>query len=173
MISTRALIFYMSIFLVTRPFRRYQHFWPCDLDLGVWPSFSLFFFLNFNLGHNFWMISSRALIFYMNIPCYKTFPLVPTFWPRDLDLSIWHTFSVCHKNFNLGHNFRMISTRALIFYMSIPCDKNFLSVPTVLTSWPWPWCLTYFFSSPELKAQVSFSDRPLSVVRLSVCPSVC
>jgi hypothetical protein len=28
------------------------------------------------------------------------------------------------------------------------------------------------FSSPELKAQVSFSDRPLSGVRLSVCPSV-
>jgi hypothetical protein len=29
------------------------------------------------------------------------------------------------------------------------------------------------FSSPELKAQVSFSDRPLSGVRLSVCLSVC
>jgi hypothetical protein len=27
----------------------------------------------------------------------------------------------------------------------------------------------YIFSSPELKAQVSYSDRPLSVVRLSVC----
>jgi hypothetical protein len=31
----------------------------------------------------------------------------------------------------------------------------------------------YFFSSPELKAQVSFSDRPLSGVCLSVCLSVC
>jgi hypothetical protein len=29
------------------------------------------------------------------------------------------------------------------------------------------------FSSPELIAQVSYSDRPLSVVRLFVCPSVC
>jgi hypothetical protein len=29
------------------------------------------------------------------------------------------------------------------------------------------------FSSPELKAQVSYSDRPLSVVRLSVSLSVC
>jgi hypothetical protein len=29
-------------------------------------------------------------------------------------------------------------------------------------------CLIRFFSSPELKAQVSFSDRPLSVV----CPGV-
>jgi hypothetical protein len=29
------------------------------------------------------------------------------------------------------------------------------------------------FSSPELKAQVSYSDRLLSVVHLSVCLSVC
>jgi hypothetical protein len=29
------------------------------------------------------------------------------------------------------------------------------------------------FSSPELKAQVSFSDRPLSGICLSVCLSVC
>ena len=28
---------------------------------------------------------------------------------------------------------------------------------------------TFIFSSPELKAQVSYSDRPLSVVRPSVC----
>ena len=32
--------------------------------------------------------------------------------------------------------------------------------------------LFYVFSSPELKAQVSFSDRLLSVVRPSVCSSV-
>ena len=31
----------------------------------------------------------------------------------------------------------------------------------------------WFFSSPELKAQVSFSDHLLSVVRQSVCLSVC
>jgi hypothetical protein len=31
----------------------------------------------------------------------------------------------------------------------------------------------FIFSSPELKAQVSYSDHLLSVVRLSVCPSVC
>ena len=30
----------------------------------------------------------------------------------------------------------------------------------------------WFFSSPELKAQVSFSDHLLSVVCLSICPSV-
>ena len=32
--------------------------------------------------------------------------------------------------------------------------------------------IQWVFSSPELKAQVSFSDRLLSVVCLSVCPSV-
>jgi hypothetical protein len=32
-----------------------------------------------------------------------------------------------------------------------------------------PLCVCCFFSSPELKAQVSFSDRLLAVV----CPSVC
>ena len=32
---------------------------------------------------------------------------------------------------------------------------------------------TYIFSSPELKAQVSFSDHLSSVVCQSVCPSVC
>jgi hypothetical protein len=30
-----------------------------------------------------------------------------------------------------------------------------------------------FISSPDLKAQVSYSDRLLSVFRLSVCMSVC
>jgi hypothetical protein len=30
----------------------------------------------------------------------------------------------------------------------------------------------FCFSTPELKAQVSYSDRQLSVARLSVCPSV-
>jgi hypothetical protein len=31
------------------------------------------------------------------------------------------------------------------------------------------WISFFFFSSPELKAQVSYSDGPLSVVRLFVC----
>jgi hypothetical protein len=44
--------------------------------------------------------------------------------------------------------------------MTLCCDKTF------------PW-LMIIFSSPELKAQVSFSDRPLSGIRLSVLPSDC
>ena len=37
--------------------------------------------------------------------------------------------SVCHKNFNLGHNFCTITDRALIIGMCVPCDKTFLVVP--------------------------------------------
>ena len=33
--------------------------------------------------------------------------------------------SVCHKNFNLGHNFCTITDRALILGMCVPCDKTF------------------------------------------------
>ena len=37
--------------------------------------------------------------------------------------------SVCHKNFNLGHNFCTITDRALILGMCILCDKTFQIVP--------------------------------------------
>ena len=51
------------------------------------------FFENFNLANNFWTVISRALIFHMNIPCDKTFPLKPLFltmwpWPRCLTYSL-------------------------------------------------------------------------------------
>ena len=36
----------------------------------------------FNLGHNFCIITDRALILGMCVPCYKTIPVVPC---RDLD----------------------------------------------------------------------------------------
>ena len=31
--------YFTWVFLVVRPFRGYHYFWPCDLDLGVWPTF--------------------------------------------------------------------------------------------------------------------------------------
>ena len=37
--------------------------------------------------------------------------------------------SVCHKNFNLGHNFCTITDRALILGMCVPCVKTFPVVP--------------------------------------------
>jgi hypothetical protein len=72
--------------------------------------------------------------------------------------------------------FSLISRRALLMFVYdiIMCSNN-------ITGIRWGWCevtwfhifLLFFFSSPELKAQVSFSDRPLSVVCLAVCLSVC
>ena len=37
---------------MTRPFHGYQYFWPCDLDLQIWPTFYLAT-KNFTLGHIF------------------------------------------------------------------------------------------------------------------------
>ena len=43
--------------------------------------------------------------------------------------SVCLSASVCHKNFNLGHNFCTITDRALILGMCVPCDKTFPVVP--------------------------------------------
>ena len=45
---------------------------------------------------------------------------------------------------NLAYNFWTVSARALIFHMSIPCDKTFSWVPLFFTLWPSPWSLTHF-----------------------------
>ena len=73
------------IFPVIRPFCGYHYLLPCDLDLDVWS-----FFENFNLANNFSTVSDKALIFYMNIPCCKTFlwvPLFSTLWPWPWSLT--------------------------------------------------------------------------------------
>ena len=51
------------------------------------------------------------------------------------------------KNFNLGRYFLTRRDRVFILHMCIPCDKNFHMVPYFLTSWPWPWSLTYFWNT--------------------------
>ena len=60
------LWYFTWVFLVIR--RWYHNFLTCDLDLRVWPIFK-----KFNLANNFWIVSARALIFYMNIPCDEIF----------------------------------------------------------------------------------------------------
>ena len=52
--------------------------------------------------------------------------------------------------FNLANNFWSVSARALIFHMSIPCDKTFQWVPIFFTLWPWPWSLTHFLKTLTL-----------------------
>ena len=39
---------------------------------------------------------------------------------------------------NLVDNFLTVSARALVFHMSISCDKIFLLVSSYLSLWPWP-----------------------------------
>ena len=58
------------------------------------------------------------------------------------------------KNFNHGYNFWMVGITTLILHMSVHCDKIFPMIPTNLTLWPWPWCLTYL--SKTLKLDISF-----------------
>jgi hypothetical protein len=97
----------------------------------------------FNLGYNFWIVSTRALIFHMSIPCHKTFPSVQKF-----DLVVLTLVLNLHfKNFNLGYNFWIVKNRALIFHLSIPCDKTFPWVHIFFTPWLWPLCLTYILKT--------------------------
>ena len=65
------LWYFTCVFYETRTLHGYQHFWPCDLDLGVWPTFWML-----NPANNIWIVSARAVIFHMNIPCYEIFLLV-------------------------------------------------------------------------------------------------
>jgi hypothetical protein len=103
----------------------------CPVFLSVLPSSTK----SFNFGYNFWMVSTRALIFHMSIPCDKTFLWVSKFFTLVLDLLI--------ENCNLGYVFWLVCTSASIFHMSILCDKTFPWVPKNLTLCRWPWCLNY------------------------------
>jgi hypothetical protein len=107
-------------------------FWPVRLFFCL--SVCLSVCKNFNIGHIFWMVSDRALIFDMCVLYDKTLLLVPKFVTLNLD--------PLFKNFNIGHIFWMASDRAYIFYMCVSYDKTFLLVPNCLTLWPWS--LTHF-----------------------------
>jgi hypothetical protein len=68
------------------------------------------------------MVSTKAFIFYMSVPCDKTFLWIlrivdPVILTLVCDLLI--------ENFDLGYIFGMVETRALIFHMTVPCDKTF------------------------------------------------
>ena len=72
-------------------------------------------------------------------PVIRPFCVAMIFDPVTLALEL----DLFFENFNLANNFWTVSARALIFHMSIPCDKTFLWVPLFLTLWPWPWSLTH------------------------------
>mgnify|MGYP003691486653 CR=1 FL=1 len=62
---------------------------------------------NFNLPNNCSIMSARALLYHMSIPCGKTFPWVLTFFTLDLAY-FYKTWSA--------------SAKVLIFYINIHCD---------------------------------------------------
>jgi hypothetical protein len=81
------LLYFTWVFLVTKPFHRYQNFWSCDLDLGVWPTYK-----NINLGYNFWMYVLRLRYFTWVFLLTRPFCGYQQIWPCDLDLCVCPTF---------------------------------------------------------------------------------
>jgi hypothetical protein len=127
-------------------------YWPRLLRWAMWPMGLLFFYAleikdqgaycfcpvchsvlllfchsvllssakNFNLGYNFWMVSTKILIFHMSIFMgTKIFDL----------LTLTLVFDLLIENVNLGYIFWLVGTRALTYCMSFPCAKTFLRVP--------------------------------------------
>ena len=62
---------------------------------------------------------------------------------------------------NLDYNFLTKWDRAFILHMYVPCDKTFLFVPKVLTLWPWPWLLTYFWKN--LTLAITFESKEIGL----------
>ena len=77
----------------------------------------------------FWTLLPRGIVISCCPPLSR---IVPRFRESVGTLNLIRLsvcLSVCHKNFNLGHNFCTITDRALILGMCVPCDKTFPVVP--------------------------------------------
>ena len=70
--------------------------------------------------------------------------------------------SSVQNKLNLDHNFLTKGDKALILHKCIPCDKTFLSIPKFLTSWPWPWLLTYFWKN--LTLAITFGQKEIGLL---------
>ena len=109
-----------------------------------------------NLGYNFWTKRDKAFILHMLVPFDKTFLSVP----KKFDLvTLTLTFDLLLKKLNLGYNFWTKRDKAFIVQVCIPCGKTFLSIPKILTLWPWPWLLTYFWKN--LTLAITFEPREI------------
>ena len=92
----------------------------CFLMWAIWLMFE-----NFNLAYNFWTVSSIELLYFTWVfLVIRPFHGYLFFLPCDLDIGVFSLFFF--KNVNLANDFWTVSARALIFHMSIPCDKTFL-----------------------------------------------
>ena len=84
--------------------------------------------------------------------------------PGKRSLGVYRNHPVClsvQSKLNLDHNFLTKGDRALILHKCIPCDKTFLSIPKFLTSWPWPWLLTYFWKN--LTLAITFEAKEIGL----------
>jgi hypothetical protein len=130
----KALTFHMTV-PCNKIFSWIPKNWPCGLDLGV--DVLIKFCDIFLIVH----VCTRTLIFLMGVSSDKAFLWVPT------DLVTFTLVVDLHiENFNQTHIFWIVCTRTLTFHMSVckNCDNSFQWVPTGLTLWPWPLCLTWY-----------------------------
>jgi hypothetical protein len=116
-----------------------------NLTLWPWRWCSIYLFETLTLGISFeWHVLGPWYFTWVFLET-STFHGYKYFWPCDFDLGVW---PICHiENFNLNYIFWMICSRILIFHMSVSSDKTFPWIPTDLTLWPWPWCLTYILKT--------------------------
>ena len=113
-------------------------FYPVTLTL----EFDLFS-ENFNFANNFWIVSARALLFHMSIPCNKTFPWVPFFLSCDLTLE----FDPFLKPLNLLITFEQWLLELWYFTWVSFVIRPFRGYHLFFTLWTWPESLTYFLKT--------------------------
>jgi hypothetical protein len=137
MVCTRASIFHMSV-----PCGKTFPWVPNCLTMWPWPWCLTYLLKTLTLAITFkWYVLGRRYFTWVFLVTrsfngYQNFDIV----------TLTLVFDLLVENFNLVYNIWMVSTRALIFRMSVPCDKTIPWVPTDLTLWPWPWYLTYLLA---------------------------
>ena len=67
------------------------------------------------------MVSDTIFISHMCSPCGKTFSMVPSS-ASSVEVKVKYQVHIFKINFHIGHYLRMVSDRAFIFHMCIPCD---------------------------------------------------
>ena len=75
---------------------------------------------NFYIGNNFWMISDRAFIFHLCIPCDKTFPLIAKFLEWLLrPFSVRKVYGQGHEVKTFGINGKVLSQGIRMWNMKV------------------------------------------------------
>ena len=119
---------------------------PKNLTLWPWPWLLTYFWKNLTLAIIFEPKKIRLSYYTCWFLLKRPFCPYQKNWPVTLTL----TFDLLLKKLNLGYNFWTKRDKAFILQVCIPCGKTFLSIPKILTLWPWPWLLTYFWKKFNL-----------------------